>query len=340
MTAAAWKALDKDAKAVFEERAAIEKEEYKKAIKMWSMTIKKSSPVNDPSAAQSLDCSPIPLKPPEPVSFQHQLASPRLRDDFHYATSQDVQVACVPAQEPLFQDCSQSGTCVRSDDLGPQHRVAFTPGSAQFSPSPSTRPPNMPPNDMLYSTDLGFCTSATYGSGSRADRRQSASYNLTNDAPTLHYQARYRRLSTPDYSARPSPVESVQIRSSEYQRFSRLSPNAHASFPGEKLERYHRARELSDSNPLVESRSNWPQQYVPRQPSPRQLHGHPNLPFVDAPLQHHATHLPFGREVPVQRGERRYPAPELQEVIAAAAEGPETPEEEEEMNRLLRSYEC
>ena len=304
---------------------------------MWSMTIKKSSSlVDDPSAAQSLDCSPIPLKPPEPVSFQQQLASPRLRDDFHYARSQDDQLACVPALEPVFQDCNQSRNYLRSGDPLPQRGVIFTAENPRLG--------NLPPNEMLYSADMGFGTSGAYDSGhstiSQAFRRQSASsYNLTNEAPTLHYQARYRRQSTPNHSARPSLVASVQIQSPDYQRTSRTATNAHASFPGEMLERFHPSVEHSNSSRAAESRSNWSQQFVPQQ-STRHRPGLQTLPSVDAPQPHRSIHLPFLRSAQVHREEGRYPGPELQEVIATAAEGPETPEEEEQMNRLLRSYEC
>lgn len=345
MTAAAWKSLDNDAKAVFEERAAIEKEEYKQALKVWSVSIKKSPPPADDSiTTPSLDYSPIPLKPPRPVSSQRQFTSEGLRDDFHYARSQDVQLACLPVQEPVFHDCIQNGSYGRSGDLGPQRGVVFAAGNPQLSSSSSTRPANLPSIEHLYATDIGFCTSEAYGSGhsttSQAYRRQSASnYNLTNEAPTLHYQARYRRQSTPIHSARPSPVASVQIRSPEYQLSSHAAANAHASFPGGMLERYHPSGEHSDSNRTAESRSNWSQQFVPQQTT-RLRPGLQTLPSVDAPPQHRSVHLPFQRSAQVHREAGRYPGPELQEAIATAAEGPETPEEEEQMNRLLRSYEC
>lgn len=333
LTASAWKSLDKDAKAVFEERAAIEKEEYKQALKVWSASIKKSSsPADNALTTPSLDYSPIPLRPPKPVFSQRQFASEGLRDDFHYVRSQDVQSACMPVHEPAFQDCNQS-----SSYAGSGRGVTFAAGNPHFSSSSTTRPAILPPNETPYSSDLDFCTSAGYDSGhgnhAQAYRRQSTSvYKMTNEAPTSHCQAQYRRQSTPDYSTRPPPVDSLQIRTLENEGFPNTAPNGQTSYPGARLERDHLSRVYSNAHRAVESSLNWSEEFV--------RPGHQTLPLMNAPQQHRSTHLPFRRSLRGHRGEGRYPGPELQGVIAAAAEGPETPEEEEEMNRLLRSYEC
>lgn len=344
VTAAAWKALDKDAKAPFEERAAIEKEEYKQALKIWTAKTKKSSPISkDTSAAPSAEraYSPIPLKPPKSIVADGQFVSEGLRDDFHYAKPPEAPRNLTPASEPMFQEGSSHQSSIHSiSSLGSQagstHQEILASLYSQL-PLVASRETTVPPIGM-QSPERDFRTNAAFDAGYQSAgpgfRRQSATHFPPRNADL---ETSYRRQSTPDYSTTPISTQVVQTHSSGRRSFS--VSHAVTRQQGETMQ----GRALpgtystgSDRNTL--GRTNWDQHFVPPRASIHRPESQ-TFPIARLPPQHLPTRS-------TQQGVTYRPETDvssetaLQEAIATAAEGPETPEEEEEMNRLLKSYEC
>ena len=294
------------------------------------------------SPTRCADYTPIPLKAPKLIADQRQLIlSGGLRNDFHYTNSQDALESHVPVHEPIFQEYSHSSNYERSRNVALPHEEAAI---APYSPSTFSRAASLPPTDAMYSTDGGFRVSAAYDSGRSPSHRAfhprdfqrhgAPDYQFTNERPNtlgLPYPGRYRGQPHRDHPTRPSSVEFVHTRSSPRRSYVQTA-NADASLTGDVLQRHLLPNGYDDANRTLQGAPDWGRplfaaaQATMHRPKPQE--------------QHRAISLPFRPVLQYPREADRYREPLHEEAITIATEVPETPEEEEEMNRLLRSYEC
>lgn len=359
-----WKQLDSGAKVVFNERAALEKEAYKRALQMWTQNTKKSpSPESDkatmPQGAHTYSPIQLPLKPPEPALGR--LSAEGLRDDSHYGVAQHPRMEQNQVPKPMTQT-SRIGSIYGSSGV-PSIRggsssggsiasveVAYRPhATATFSAAMNDRPQ---PSQM-FSDERTRLVDAALDAGPSLLTQQIFRRQSTPDYPARNggqmmssfNQQSYRRQSTPEFPARP--IDAEQRYSVEQASFVRPETTQQQAEFAQWYQRwppqmYASAASGIDSNEQGRQQQ-WGSQYeesfdqeYPYAGRVATVGSGDRVLFQGHPQHPQPAHLPrqsFKSHRHVDSGE------ELQEVIAAPTEGPESPEEEEEMNRLLMSYE-